>query len=133
MLVWDGGMDEDGMPTLATALRGLVYTELHARGPAVDLHSGTYGGVAPNPINTLARIIGELKDRKGRITIPGFYDDVRPPSEEELEAWRKADARYAAEVLELTGARALEGMTAVIVNLNKRYKGHAGLRITGLP
>jgi acetylornithine deacetylase/succinyl-diaminopimelate desuccinylase-like protein len=109
VLVWDGGMDEDGMPTLATALRGLVYTELHATGPAVDLHSGTYGGVAPNPINTLARVIAELKDRDGRVTIPGFYDDVRPPSDEELDAWRKADARYAATVLQLTGARALEG------------------------
>ena len=60
-------MDEEGHPTLATALRGLLYTELRAKGPAVDLHSGTYGGVAPNPINTLARIVGELKDRNGHI------------------------------------------------------------------
>src|SRR5439155_26374486 len=69
VLIWDGGMDEEGNPTLATALRGLLYVELHARGAAVDLHSGTYGGVAPNPINTLARVIGELKDRHGHITI----------------------------------------------------------------
>jgi acetylornithine deacetylase/succinyl-diaminopimelate desuccinylase-like protein len=109
VLVWDGGMDEDGSPTLATALRGILYTEIHARGPAVDLHSGTYGGVAPNPINSLARVVGELKDRDGRITIQGFYDDVREPNPEELDAWRKNDARYARSVLELTGARALEG------------------------
>ena len=109
VLVWDGGMDEEGMPTLATALRGLLYTELHAAGPSVDLHSGTYGGVAPNPINTLARVIAELKDRSGRITIPGFYDDVRPPAEEELAAWKGADARYSEKVLRLMGARSLEG------------------------
>ena len=109
VLIWDGGMDEDGNLTLATALRGLLYVELHATGPAVDLHSGTYGGVAPNPINTLARIVGGLKDRDGHITIPGFYDAVRSPSADELAAWRKKDARYAEAVLRLTGAKALEG------------------------
>ena len=109
VLIWDGGMDEDGSPTLATALRGLLYTELHATGPAVDLHSGTYGGIAPNPINTLARIVGELKDRNGRITIPGFYDAVRKPTAEELASWKKKDAVYAETMLRLSGARALEG------------------------
>jgi len=109
VLIWDGGMDEEGNPTLATALRGLLYVELHAQGAAVDLHSGTYGGVAPNPINTLARVIGELKDRRGHITIPGFYDDVRKPSEEELARWNEQDARYATAVVQITGARTLEG------------------------
>ena len=109
VLIWDSGMDEDGNPTLATALRGLVSTELRANGPGVDLHSGTFGGVAPNPINTLARIIGELKDRQGRITIPGFYDAVRPPSAEELAAWKKKDARYVETVKRMSGARVLEG------------------------
>jgi len=109
VLIWDSGMDEEGHPTLATALRGLVYTEIHARGPAVDLHSGTYGGVSPNPINTLARIIGELKDRKGHITIPGFYDAVRKPSAEELAMWKKKDAEYIESMKRMTGAKALEG------------------------
>jgi acetylornithine deacetylase/succinyl-diaminopimelate desuccinylase-like protein len=109
VLVWDGGFDEAGRPTLATALRGLVYLELHARGPAVDLHSGIFGGVAPNPINTLARVIGELKDRDGHVTIPGFYDHVRPPSAQELGAWRRDEANYAAEAMRMTGASALEG------------------------
>src|SRR5205807_6855167 len=84
VLIWDSGMDEQGHPTLATALRGLLYTELRAQGPAVDLHSGTYGGVATNPINTLARIIAELKDRKGQDTIHGFYDAVLTNGREEL-------------------------------------------------
>ena len=109
VLIWDSGLDEDGHPTLATALRGLLYVELHASGPAVDLHSGMYGGVAPNPINTLARIVGELKDRHGHITIPGFYDAVVRPSAEELADWKKKDARYAETVKRLSGARALEG------------------------
>ena len=109
VLIWDSGMDEDGHPTLATALRGILYTELRAKGPAVDLHSGTFGGVAPNPINTLARVIGELKDRSGHITIPGFYDAVRPPSDEELTEWKKKDADYEETVKRMTGAQALEG------------------------
>ena len=109
VLIWDSGMDEDGNPTLATALRGLIYTDLHAKGPAVDLHSGSFGGVAPNPINTLARIIGELKDRDGHITIPGFYDAVKEPSAEELAAWKKKDASYVQTVKRMTGAKALEG------------------------
>src|SRR5439155_244018 len=103
------GMDEEGHPTLATALRGILYTELRAKGPAVDLHSGTFGGVAPNPVNTLARVVGELKDRHGHVTIPGFYDVVREPSAEELVEWRKKDARYIQDVLQITGAKALEG------------------------
>jgi len=109
VLVWDSAFDEAGRPTLATAMRGLLYLELHASGPAVDLHSGVFGGVAPNPINTLARVIGELKDRDGRVTIPGFYDGVQAPSEQELDAWRGDEERYAAETLRMSGARALEG------------------------
>lgn len=109
VLVWDGGFDEEDNPTLATALRGILYVELHASGAAVDLHSGMYGGVAPNPINTLARVIGELKDREGHITIPGFYDAVLPPTDEELADWKKKDGHYAKMVQKMSGARALEG------------------------
>ena len=109
VLIWDSGLDEDGHPTMATALRGLLYVELHATGAAVDLHSGVYGGVAPNPINTLARIVGELKDRHGHITIPGFYDAVVRPSAEELAEWKKKDAEYIETVKQMSGARELEG------------------------
>jgi len=109
VLVWDGGFDEADNPTLATALRGILYVELHATGAAVDLHSGMYGGVAPNPINTLALVLGELKDRNGHITIPGFYDDVRRPSAEEVADWKKKDEHYARMLLKMSGARALEG------------------------
>ena len=109
VLIWDSGMDEEGLPTLATSLRGLIYTELHAKGPAVDLHSGTFGGVAPNPINTLARVVAELKDRHGHVTVPGFYDDVREPSSEETAEWKKKETAFVADMLRVTGAKALEG------------------------
>jgi acetylornithine deacetylase/succinyl-diaminopimelate desuccinylase-like protein len=109
VLVWDGGFDEADNPTLATALRGILYVELHATGATVDLHSGMYGGVAPNPINTLARIIGELKDRNGHITIPGFYDHVLRPTDAELSEWKTKDHQYAEMMLSMSGARALEG------------------------
>jgi acetylornithine deacetylase/succinyl-diaminopimelate desuccinylase-like protein len=120
VLLWDGGFDEYGRPTLATALRGMLYVEIHATGAPVDLHSGTYGGVAPNPANTLARILGELKGRDGRVTIPGFYDDVRPPSDEELTAWREEDARYMAAIKSISGIETLEGEA-----------GHLALERTG--
>jgi acetylornithine deacetylase/succinyl-diaminopimelate desuccinylase-like protein len=109
VLVWDGTFDEEDNPTLATALRGILYLELHAQGAAVDLHSGTFGGVAPNPINTLARIIGELKDRNGHITVPGFYDRVQPPSPEELAIWKGKDKGYIEALLKASGAPTLEG------------------------
>jgi acetylornithine deacetylase/succinyl-diaminopimelate desuccinylase-like protein len=115
VLVWDGGFDEFGNPALATALRGILYVELHASGPAVDLHSGTFGGLAPNPINTLARIIGELKDRNGHITIPGFYDDVRRPTDEELADWKIKDKHYTETIRRMTGARALEGEPGFLI------------------
>jgi acetylornithine deacetylase/succinyl-diaminopimelate desuccinylase-like protein len=109
VLVWDGGFDEADNPTLATALRGILYVELHASGAAVDLHSGMYGGVAPNPINTLARVIGELKDRNGHITIPGFYDAVKRPTDDELADWKSKDHHYADVIQKMSGVYALEG------------------------
>jgi acetylornithine deacetylase/succinyl-diaminopimelate desuccinylase-like protein len=109
VLLWDGGFDEYGRPTLATALRGLLYVEIHATGAPDDLHSGTYGGLAPNPANTLARIVGELKTRDGHVTIPSFYDAVRKPSDAEMRSWKHEDARYIDAVKAITGMKVLEG------------------------
>lgn len=89
VLIWDGGLDFDGRPALCVGLRGILYTEIHARGARVDLHSGEFGGAAPNPINSLARVIAGLKTADGHITIPGFYDGVRGATEQELEEWRR--------------------------------------------
>src|SRR5215467_1009836 len=92
VLVWDGGFSPDGRPEMVTGLRGILYVELEAAGPAIDLHSGGFGGNAPNPLNTLARILGELKDREGHVTIPGFYDGARPPETAEMADWDRSDA-----------------------------------------
>ncbi|HLJ68451.1 MAG TPA: dipeptidase [Chloroflexota bacterium] len=87
--VADTAMFAPGIPTLETGLRGNVYTEIYARGAAHDLHSGLYGGVAPNPLNALAHVIAGLKDLNGHITIPGLYDDVRMPDSAVLDSWRQ--------------------------------------------
>jgi acetylornithine deacetylase/succinyl-diaminopimelate desuccinylase-like protein len=87
-LVSDTEMFAPGLPTLCVGLRGMIYTELEIRGAKTDLHSGMYGGAAPNPFVALAHIIARLKDENGRILIPGFYDDVQTPSAEELAAWK---------------------------------------------
>ena len=87
-LVSDTELFAPGLPTLCVGLRGMIYTELEVRGAKTDLHSGMYGGAAPNPFVCLAQIIARLKDENGRIQIPGFYDDVIPPDPSELAAWR---------------------------------------------
>ena len=87
-LVSDTELFAPGLPTLCVGLRGMIYTELEVRGAKTDLHSGMYGGAAPNPFVSLAHIIAKLKDENGHILIPGFYDDVVPPGKEELAAWR---------------------------------------------
>jgi acetylornithine deacetylase/succinyl-diaminopimelate desuccinylase-like protein len=73
-LVSDTEMFAPDLPTLNVGLRGLIYTELEATGAKIDLHSGMYGGAAPNPFFALAQIISKLKDDNGKILIPGFYD-----------------------------------------------------------
>jgi acetylornithine deacetylase/succinyl-diaminopimelate desuccinylase-like protein len=87
-LVSDTEMFAPELPTLCVGLRGMIYTEIEARGAKTDLHSGMYGGAAPNPFVALAQIIAQLKDSTGRILIPGFYDAVKAPTEDELKAWK---------------------------------------------
>ena len=88
-LVSDTEMFAPGLPTLVVGLRGMIYTEIEAVGARSDLHSGIYGGAAPNPFIALAQVIGALKDPQGRILIPGFYDKVQAPSADELKAWKR--------------------------------------------
>ena len=88
-LVSDTELFAPGLPTLCVGLRGMIYTELEVRSSRTDLHSGVYGGAAPNSFVSLAQILAKLKDEEGKILIPGFYDDVIPPSAEELATWKK--------------------------------------------
>lgn len=91
--VSDGSLFAPGLPTIVTGLRGLLYTEVEVRGASHDLHSGQYGGAAPNPVNAAAAIIAGLKDRRGRVTIPRFYAAVRAPSPEENASWERLPFR----------------------------------------
>jgi acetylornithine deacetylase/succinyl-diaminopimelate desuccinylase-like protein len=86
-LVSDTALYAEGIPTLCIGLRGLIYTEIEARGPARDLHSGLYGGAAPNAVFGLVELLAKLKDAKGTIQIPGIYDDVEAPAAAEKQSW----------------------------------------------
>ncbi len=81
-LVSDTNMYANGLPTLDVGLRGLIYMEVEAHGPARDLHSGMYGGAAPNAVFGLIELLSKMKSAGGEIKIPGIYDDVEPPSED---------------------------------------------------
>jgi acetylornithine deacetylase/succinyl-diaminopimelate desuccinylase-like protein len=112
-VVCDTEMFAPELPTICVGLRGMVYYELFVQGADHDLHSGVYGGAAPNPILAISEILCALKDRDGHIHIPGFYDRVVPPSAKEREAW----ARLPFDVKEYTekemGAKELVGEPGV--------------------
>ena len=90
VLVSDTGIIANDVPSITVGLRGLSYVEVEVTGPNRDLHSGLYGGAAPNPINILCEMIASLKDEDQRITVDGFYDDVVELSREERDAMAEA-------------------------------------------
>ncbi|MGZ8392342.1 MAG: M20/M25/M40 family metallo-hydrolase, partial [Gemmatimonadales bacterium] len=110
-LVCDMSYYAPGWPAVYTALRGLCYAEISVRTLERDLHSGSYGGVAPNGLETLVRILSQLKSPTGEIQVPGLYEAVQPPTAEELETWKRLpfdQERFLRE--EVTG-KALTGLT----------------------
>jgi acetylornithine deacetylase/succinyl-diaminopimelate desuccinylase-like protein len=88
-VICDTEMFAPELPTICVGLRGIIYGELVVEGANHDLHSGVYGGAAPNPLQAIAEILTTLKDRQGHIRIPGFYDRVVPPSDKERAAWAR--------------------------------------------
>jgi acetylornithine deacetylase/succinyl-diaminopimelate desuccinylase-like protein len=88
-IICDTEMFALDLPALCVGLRGIIYGELIVQGADHDLHSGVYGGAAPNPIMAIAEILCALKDRDGHIRIPGFLDKVKEPSGKELAAWKR--------------------------------------------
>ena len=108
-LVSDTELFAPGLPTLCVGLRGMIYTEIEVRGAKSDLHSGMYGGAAPNPFFALAQIIAKLKDENGHILIPAFYDDIIPPSQAELAAWRSLPFNEEEYRVNEVGSKALVG------------------------
>ncbi len=87
VVISDSEFFAPGVPSITYALRGIAYFELKVTGAKADCHSGLHGGAVANPINALAKIIAAMHDENGRVTIPGFYDDVLPATDAELKAW----------------------------------------------
>ncbi len=110
VMVADGGMYPD-QPTLCYGCRGILYTEIVVHGPQRDLHSGGYGGVAPNPIFALAEILTQLKDSQGHIQIPGLYDLMTPISARERALWQTIDRDFEGEYRAQIGTEVLTGET----------------------
>src|SRR5262249_53438578 len=99
----------EGIPTLCIGLRGLVYTEIECRGPARDLHSGLYGGAAPNAVFALIELLSKLKDQNGRILIPGMYGDVEKPTPSEKASWDSLPFSEGEFLKNEVGSKALAG------------------------
>lgn len=101
VLISDTALFAPGVPTITYGLRGLCYMEVEVTGPSRDLHSGTFGGGVPNPINVLAKMISQLIDKDGKIKIDGFYDDVLKLSKQEREnfkALKFSEKKWAKEI-----------------------------------
>ncbi len=110
ILVSDTSMIARDIPSITTGLRGLAYWQVEVTGPNKDLHSGLFGGTVANPINVLCDMITQMVDENGKVTIPGFYDDVLEVSKEERELLAKAPFseeayKKAIDVAELAGEK----------------------------
>ena len=101
VLISDSSMFAKGVPSVCYGLRGLAYMEIELTGPNKDLHSGSFGGSVHNPIQALSEIIASLHDKRGKITIPGFYKDIRTLTAKERKAYKKLpwnDKKYAKDL-----------------------------------
>ncbi len=107
--ICDTHMPSKDIPALICGLRGIIYTEVEVRGAKQDLHSGSYGGVAPNPLHTLAIIIAGLKDAEGHIHIPGLYDKLHESTEQEKAFWKDDPLHINESLLEEMGVSQFTG------------------------
>jgi acetylornithine deacetylase/succinyl-diaminopimelate desuccinylase-like protein len=106
----DGGQWGENQPILCLGTRGLVSVFLDVQGPAHDLHSGTYGGTVVNPIHALIEILASMHDREGRVTVEGFYEGIRPLTDNE-KSWMAEVPFSEEEYLSETGSPSLFGET----------------------
>jgi acetylornithine deacetylase/succinyl-diaminopimelate desuccinylase-like protein len=101
VVISDSPMFDRGIPSICYGLRGLVYFQIDLRGTKSDLHSGSFGGAVANPAMVISQILAQMKDKGGRVRIPGFYDDVRPLRDEERAEFKKLpfnETRYRKEL-----------------------------------
>lgn len=135
ILISDTTMVSPELPSITSGLRGLSYMQVEVTGPDRDLHSGLYGGAVVNPCNVLCQMIASLKDSNNRVTIPGFYDDVRECSEEErMEMGKRPFNRNA--FMKSVGVNELAGETGYTdlerigirptLDVNGMWGGHTG-------
>lgn len=120
ILVSDTSMIDEDTPSITTGLRGIAYWEVEVTGPNVDLHSGLFGGAVANPIEELSKMIAGLIDENGKVTVPGFYDDVEEVSREERDKLGAApfdEEKYKKSI----GVKALKG-----------EKGYSTIERTGI-
>ncbi len=108
-LILDTGMIAPGIPTMSYGLRGITYCEIEARGAAGDLHSGVYGGIAPNPIQALCWALAEIKGRDGRINLPGLYEMMRPLSDAERAVFAELETQATQVLQDAAGLAVLPG------------------------
>ena len=129
VVISDSPMFDRGVPSICYGLRGLTYFQIKLRGSNTDLHSGSFGGAVANPAFVLSQVLNQMKDRGGRVKIPGFYDDVRPLRDEERAEFAKlpfSERRYRNElgVPKLSGER---GFTTL-----ERVWGRPTFEVNGL-
>ncbi len=105
----------DGLPTICYGLRGISFVEVTLTGPNRDLHSGSFGGAVDNPLNVLCKMVAQLKDNNGRITIPGFYDDVIDISQKEKDEFKKLpfDEKHYCKDLGIKSVNGEKGFTTL--------------------
>jgi len=135
VVVTDTGIWNRDTPSICTAMRGMALCEIHFRGPAGDLHSGSFGGAVPNPLTAMAGVLAQLHDERGRVTLPGFYDRVIDLTDRERELIERlpfdesewlANARSTAGAGE-EGYSALERVwTRPTAEINGMWGGHTG-------
>lgn len=135
VVISDTAMFAEDTPSLTYGLRGLAYMEVNLTGPNRDLHSGVYGGAVENPAMVLSGMIARLKDNNGVIQIPGFYDDVKPLTEEEREAFAKLpfDREIYKEKLGLKALNGEDGYSTLeratarpSIDVNGMWSGYQG-------
>jgi acetylornithine deacetylase/succinyl-diaminopimelate desuccinylase-like protein len=135
ILISDTSIIANNVPSISVGLRGLSYMEVEVTGPNRDLHSGVYGGAVANPINVLCDMIASLKDKNGKITIPGFYNDVLVVSKKERAEMAKAPFSKKAYmndlgVAELKGEKGYSAMEHTSIrptlDVNGMWGGYTG-------
>jgi len=135
VVVSDSSQFAAGIPAITYGLRGLVYLQVTIRGPASDLHSGSFGGAVANPANALARVLAGLHDGAGRVDVPGFYDEVRPLADWERDAFQslpfdEADYRAGLGVQALWGEAGYSVLERVwarpTLDVNGIWSGYTG-------